>query len=278
MTVRKIMKVVDSNLLRCPRLGKYLAEAPQNCAVLTEYAAIEAYKAETLDTLYRSMKILSQFPKQVIVLKPTQVVFGLSGRCAGLQRRLIDPKQTTGFARFCAYIREAERGNRFVEMQLLDYARAARLEMERLLPDLDEFRAGVEALTKEFTAHELKILSRGDGPFSENMRIKIMGHVVVYAKSLLDRHPRVTKMPHPAEFPNTFIFRYALCRYLLGLTVISQGGLQQKNPVRLRNDLVDMTFVAYATYFDGILSNEKKVNGIYAGAMFLLKHVFVSRL
>jgi hypothetical protein len=63
----------------------------------------------------------------------------------------------------------------------------------------------------------------------------------------------------------------------LALTVISQGGLQKKTPSRVRNDLVDMSFVACATYFDGILSDEKKVNEIYGGAAFLLEYVFVSR-
>ena len=272
------MKVVDTNLLQCSPLTKYLTHSPQNFVVLTEYTAIEAYKADTLEMLYRSMKILSQFPKQVVILKPTQVLCGLHGRDAGLQRRLIDQKQTKGFSKFCAQLLEAQRGNRSVEIPLLDHARAARLEMERLLSDTDEFRAGVEVLRREFNAGELKILRRRDEVvFTERMRIKVQRGVLGYARSMLEQHPRVAKMPGRAEMLNTFIFRYALCRYLYGLTLVSQGGLQGKTPERLRNELVDMIFAACATYFDGILSKESKVNEIYGGAMFLLKYVFVGR-
>jgi len=45
----------------------------------------------------------------------------------------------------------------------------------------------------------------------------------------------------------------------------------------LRNELVGMVFIACATYFDGILSKEHKVNDIYEQAMIMLEHVFVSR-
>jgi hypothetical protein len=53
--------------------------------------------------------------------------------------------------------------------------------------------------------------------------------------------------------------------------------LQLKTPERLRNEMVDMVFIACATYFDGILSHERKVNDIYGQAMFLLRIVFVSQ-
>lgn len=57
------------------------------------------------------MEILSEYPKQVIVLKGTQKVCGLRGRRAGLQRRLIDEGQTQGFGKYCRDIEAAERGD-----------------------------------------------------------------------------------------------------------------------------------------------------------------------
>ena len=43
----------------------------------------------------------------------------------------------------------------------------------------------------------------------------------------------------------------------------------------MRNDLVDINFVAYATYFDGILSADKKLGEIYDEASWLLFNVFI---
>jgi len=250
MTKPTIMKVVDSNVLQCVHLNEYLAQSPTNFAVLTDYAAVEAYKAETLDMLYRSMRILSQFPKQVVILKSTPILCGLYGRRAGLQRRLIDQRQTTRFAKFCAQLAEAQRGKRSVEIPLLDHARGARLEMERLLPDADEFRAGIEKLATEFTEHEKKILAGGHQPFTERMRVKIQGDVIANAILMLRQHHRVSKMPKREELPNTFIFRYFLCRYIYAITLLIPGRVQVKKSDKLRNELVDMVFVACATYFD----------------------------
>lgn len=66
--------VVDSNFLQSDGLRAYLSKSPANMAVLTDYAAMEAHKPDTLEMLYRSMAIVAEFPRQVIVLKGTQAV------------------------------------------------------------------------------------------------------------------------------------------------------------------------------------------------------------
>ncbi len=67
-------KVVDSNFLQSDRLREYLSKSTKNYVVLTDYVAMEAYKDHTLASIYRSMQILADFPKQVIVLKTTKFV------------------------------------------------------------------------------------------------------------------------------------------------------------------------------------------------------------
>ena len=36
---------------------------------------------------------------------------------------------------------------------------------------------------------------------------------------------------------------------------------------KMRNDAVDMFYVTFATYFDGVLSNDRKINSIYRQAI-----------
>ena len=86
----KVRKVVDTNQLRDSDLRNYLARSTSNFAVLTDYTMMEAYKGETFSNFFSSMEILIDFPDQVIALKNTGRVCGLSGRQAGLQRRLIN--------------------------------------------------------------------------------------------------------------------------------------------------------------------------------------------
>src|SRR5260370_13422888 len=92
--------VVDSNALQSPMLRDYLSKSISNFAVLTDYASMEAYKGNTLASIFPSMAILADFPRQVIVLKTTRVVCGLRGRPTGLQRRLIHREQTSGFSNY----------------------------------------------------------------------------------------------------------------------------------------------------------------------------------
>ena len=128
-------KVIDSNMLQSEVLRTYLSHSKENCAVLTDYAAMEAYKGDTLQSIYKSMEILATRPKQVIVLKGTQAICGLRGRKSGLQRRMIDESQTRGFEEYCRDLRTARNGSRALEQNLLAHGREANSHMEQILVD-----------------------------------------------------------------------------------------------------------------------------------------------
>jgi hypothetical protein len=72
-----MLKVIDSSMLQSEELLSFLSSSRDNCAVLTDYAGMEAHKGDALATIYRSMEIVAQYPKQVIVLKSTQIICGL---------------------------------------------------------------------------------------------------------------------------------------------------------------------------------------------------------
>jgi histidinol-phosphate/aromatic aminotransferase/cobyric acid decarboxylase-like protein len=71
--------VVDSNFMQREELRSYLAASTENYAVLTDYAAMEAYKDDILALIFHSMEIVADYPKQVIILKATSIVCGLTG-------------------------------------------------------------------------------------------------------------------------------------------------------------------------------------------------------
>src|SRR5712691_11179682 len=90
-------KIVDSNFLQSPKLPTYLSESRKNIAVIIDYAAMEAFKGNTLVSIFKSMEILSEFPKQVLVLKSAGSISTLKRRCCGMTGRMIDKDQTKGF-------------------------------------------------------------------------------------------------------------------------------------------------------------------------------------
>ena len=84
----------------------------------------------------------------------------------------------------------------------------------------------------------------------------------------------MTELPRGPEVRNTFIFRYALCGYVSILKRIEDGGAGKTKPEKLRNDVIDVNFAAFATYFDGLITSDKRARQIYAEAEFLLREIF----
>ena len=262
-------KVVDSNALQSPALRAYLLRSTNNFAILTDSAAMEAYKGNTLGSIFHSMAILAEFPRQVIVLKTTGVVCGLSGRLAGLQRRMIDEGQTLGFQKYCRDLRAAKFGHVSGREQLLGLGRAADAQMDRVLADARTMPEAVAGIASSFTDAELKIIRTGL-PFSDQLVRKTLENIIALAKSLSSQHPRPTVVRNVDELPNTFLFRTALCAFVWALDWISVGGPKSVKTEKIRNDLVDVNFATFATYFDGLLSMDEKSLRIYQRAAFVL--------
>jgi hypothetical protein len=104
--------IVDSNYLQSEGLRAYLAASPNHYAVLCDYAAMEAYKGDTLASIAHSMSILRKFPEQVIVLRDTTAICLLTDRSSDPQERMIDREQTKDFPTFCTALNLAETGQR----------------------------------------------------------------------------------------------------------------------------------------------------------------------
>ena len=261
--------VVDSNFLQSPKLRDYLLESTNNFAVLTEYASIEAHKGNTLVSVFRSMGLLADFPRQVIVLKPTIVARGLRGRRREVQHRLIDHQQTRDFPEYCDHLLAAKLGDVHLRDQILRLGRDADAEMARVLGDAISIPVAIEALAEIFTDAELKVLRTGS-PFSESLASKVVKSVLLTTRFLFSQQPNPAVVYSFDDLLNTFLFRTALCSIFWALDWISVAGPGDIKPEKMLNDLVDLNFATFATYFDGLLSMDTKAKRIYQIAAILL--------
>lgn len=266
-------KVVDANFLQDDRLRAFLEKDRANRVVLTDYAAMEAYKGDTLLSIFKSMEILSDYPSQVVILRGTKEVCGLNGSGRGLAKRLIDHSQTKGFARFCIDLKKAKAGDTRTQVALLTHGRDANQHMNLVLNDVADFAESVQGVADTFAKDELSILRR-EKSFTASSLDKLQKNILLLAGFMFRDHPNVNALPSINVLPNTFIFRYSLCTYLLAIWWVSEGGARGARAERLRNDLVDMNYVAYSTYFDGLLSKDKKANEIFAVAKYMLSTIF----
>lgn len=265
--------VVDSNRLQSEELRTFLAGSKSNFAVITDFAAMEAYKGDTLASIYKSMQVLADFPSQVLILKGSAKVCGLTGRRKGLQRRLIDENQTRGFPAYIKALQLGKAGNHHIQRQLLDHGESSQAHFDKMLKDAESMKPAFDQLAKAYTREERAIIRDGREYTSE--MIERLGKTLIELFGMVFQDsPLALKTPTYEELPNTFFFRVTLCCYLMVIRRGSLGGIADAKPENIRNDLVDMMFVAYGTYFQGILSNDQNVNRIFEEAAPMISGLF----
>jgi len=269
--------VIDSNQLQTSQLQRFLENSPTNFAVLPDFSAMEAYKGDALKSIFKSMTVLAEFPAQVVILKGSTKVCGLSGRRKGLRRRLIDESQTRGFPEYIRALRLAEGGNVRLQSEIIKLSESANEHMEKMRLEAQNIRGAIDVLGRLYTKEERGLLRTRD-EYTPELTDKLIRNVLELAGMIFRDSPAVRRLPSYHELPNTFIFRVTLAFYLMGITRFAHGGLRDLSPEKLRNDFVDMMLVAYGTFFDGVMSSDSNVNRMFTEVCLLLSALFDSEV
>lgn len=264
-------RVLDANCFQDPMLEEYLAASRDNHVIFTDFACMETYKPASVESIYKSIQVAARYPAQVIVLKPTPEIIRLQDRDPHLDAdEFIDQAQTKGFAEFCDGIRLAANGNPHSVRQILSHHREALRHLERMLSETTTYADGIASLGSSLRPEHLRAL-RKRTPLSGDDAQEMIETVLLLAGTLFHDHPEVTRFPKSFDAAQrTHIFRFALANYLLAAKWIGDGGALGVKNDRLRNDIVDMTYVAFATQFDGLLSRDRKMLEIYEETQFVL--------
>ncbi|TDF53360.1 hypothetical protein [Cupriavidus sp. L7L] len=264
--------VIDANYFEHEDLRTYLRFSRENIAVLIDYAGMEMRKGDALRNVSRSLSILCHFPRQVLVLKGTREVAGLRMATQGLDKRLIDKTQTRDFAHFCAQTHRAVNGDKWLLAELDDSARTAKDHFDAMQKSMGQMEVVVAGYATRFTQAELAELrsSRAYGP---ELDAKIAEHIFELWDSVRHSHPDVKRARNVEEAVNNIVFRYTAAGYVWLLEKL-RSGVSIENVLsakKVTSDFIDIVYVAYATYFDGILSKESRVQRNYEQTLAMLK-------
>jgi hypothetical protein len=265
-------QVVDSNFLQSDRLLAYLREHQNNFAVFPDYTAMEAYKGNTLSSIFKSMSIVSRYPSQVVVLKGTQEICGLVEVGLRLRKRMIDRDQTRGFCEYCKHLRAAERGDPTIQAQVLEHGKAASTHLETILKRAEGMASVLKDMQANFTLSEVRSIRCG-GAYERGVLDKVVAQAMLLAAHLFRIHPQVRHRTSSEALPHGFIFRFALAT-VLWFDWIETGSQTDRRPERTRNDLVDLQIITYASYFDGLLSSDRKAVRLHSALEHFLSVVF----
>jgi hypothetical protein len=263
-------KVIDSSMLQSDSLRNYLSASRSNFAVLPDYVAIEAYKVDSVGRILERMQVLSRFPQQILVLKGTAKVCCLRGRANGLQSRLIDRQQTAGFTEYCAGLERARGGDHRYQRALLKHATVAKGHADELLAAVPAVADARRDIARAYTEAELRAMRTG-AKVPETLKDKFVRNVLILAALMFRDHPSVRERPDFDTLYNRYIFRFALCCHIWLLDWVAGGSMEGSNADRIRNDMIDLSFAAHATYFDGLMTMDDKLRRIHAIARLQLE-------
>jgi hypothetical protein len=270
--MRLVRKVVDSNMLRTDALDQYLSRSRGNVAVLTEFVLLEAQKTNPQVTLPGSTEILGRYADQVAVLRTSQDLLGLRGRSAGLQRRLIDARKTAEFPAFCRDARLAGAGDAQSQKRIGRTAYIASTHIDNLIAAAPSITAHFQHHSSRFDAAELRAI-RQRAPYSPQIQVKLIDAAFESSAELANATGAIRHPLRIDEIVNLPVFRYCLCMTLLLTRWIAGGRQTRTKAAAVANDVVDANIAAYATYFDGVLSADRKLQSLHQEARHVLREI-----
>jgi hypothetical protein len=69
---------------------------------------------------------------------------------------------------------------------------------------------------------------------------------------------------------NSYLFRFSLACVVLILKWILDSNIENRDRSKIHNDIMDMTYISYSSFFDGLLSCDKRELIIAEKVLFIL--------
>jgi hypothetical protein len=175
-----VKKVIDANYFQDPALEGYLRASERNKVVLPDCACMETYKGDPIKNVCRSIRIISRYPKQVILLKSTREIIMLQNSSKTSRRYLEDLDQTKGFRKFCANVERAAQGHSGFEAEIRRFGEEATRHFNSVSQDAVGPVQAIRAIEQSFQREDLHLLRRRKG-ISHEGRQKIVNDMFVLA-------------------------------------------------------------------------------------------------
>lgn len=252
----KMKKILDVNFIKSDeKLKKYLSNK-SNILVAIESLQKEVFKGDK--AFEGSLKKMHEYADQLIFLRKTSAIYRQAKSVGFFE----DKKGTKDFRYASKFYRENLHS---LDPKLQETMRELKKDAENGLLYHDKnvkiFTENVENLSKSFTEQELKIL-RKNLPVTESMKKKVIEFIFLISESLHQQHCVTFDKKTPK---NSFILRYSIALFFLTLNYVKLGKDKNENirKDRIRNDIIDLEYATFATFFDGLLSDDEQMNTIY---------------
>lgn len=255
--------VLDQNYLRFQGLSQLIASAPDTVFIIPDIAFVEMCKGDKWnDTMRGSLATLAQIPDSVrLSISVGEAIREERSTLTNIDGRLLPDEFVV-----------------FMHSMLKDVAKNI-----SSAHGIDLIAGGIEAAQQEFNEGELnheknqeRYLQRNaqlksdlgvnlikafrNGEVSETLRLRIICELAQKLLQNLLLNDGHTEQPI-AEFIKTkpLLLRYYILLIQQDIEWVRKGGIESQPAARITNNILDQEYVLIASFFDGLMSRDRKV-------------------
>ncbi|HWZ94579.1 MAG TPA: hypothetical protein VNW30_05235 [Opitutaceae bacterium] len=266
-----MIKVIDFNAIggNSRQLDAFFANQ-SNVAIVTDMMAFECLKRDGVDNYRKSFAAFEPYAHRVVALKDFSDLRHLRPKKAGFYDAIVDQERTSNFPRYCHQMLHVSDARIIATIQLQQTrVQTFMSKIEKVTSE--EFRRSIAELEQSVPADQRPNWRAGKPVTEQELKI---------AKGMV---AGITTAHFNATFPNESLpngddamywlpFRYTVALQALTLKWLRDGGHQSVRPEKMRNDSIDIIYVAYGTLFDGVLSEDAKLQELSELANMILMH------
>ncbi|WP_426213697.1 hypothetical protein [Mesorhizobium abyssinicae] len=263
--------MIDSSMLQSQELRSFLQASPRNFAVLADYAWFEIYKQQSLEAVKRGLSVVGDFPDQLILLRANGEIVWLDPTEPDLLERMQFKETADSIREMAAITRSAAIDDAAILEQLHGHWCFARGLLPKLIEGAIEIAASLPEMEAQmFTKAEIQII-RTSSRYPGAMMDTIYGSAVQIWEHLAHANGLPWQNLGDNRVARSYLFRYALGLVIHLLWWISRGSQPIRRMDRMRNDIVDLSFCVYASYFDGFMTADEKARWIHVNLVAALE-------
>lgn len=256
-------RVIDSNIIRSEELRQFLSLGAENFAILPDFIWFELYKQESTDAVVATLSVIGDFPEQIIALRSVSEIASINPRVLNITDSMEQSNVASNIREMVELITGSDHDSAYVRDQLKLRWGAAVERIPLLLDGADDIMTSLPEMAEQmFTQREIRII-RTESPYTSEMFASIFGaadQIWETVSENSDYRPWVLDKEHKTK---TYLFRYSLAIVVYLLWWINNGSQTPKRLDRVQNDLIDLSFAVYGTYYDGLMTADRKAKWMH---------------
>ncbi|WP_342616959.1 hypothetical protein [Rhodoferax sp. GW822-FHT02A01] len=262
--------VIDASYSSNPKLDHWLSQSQSNIALVTTNFAIETYRRKQIRGIREAYATFGRHPKQLRVIRNQEFLCRLHTKAKGMTSRMIDDSGTADLVDLC------QKMNRYsdadLERAFADHFAQADEQVAKLRNDSEGLGKEMAERLGALPAVDLYSLRTGK-PYTDELIKDLLQQVISTAVDIMQAIPDCYIPSTADELINCYYVRSTLSAALALRRRSMSSDLSKVNHDKLRNDLLDSDYIATATYFDGLWSNDEAMLGVHREVKQILAHI-----